>query len=146
MNGRLFVLIRGKKNKGFTLIEATIAMVILAIAAAGILLPFANAASVQAEGSTQTIAATLASEMMERILATSYADVIATYGSFEEADGALLDAAWQVHAGSIYTGFSRSATCQSATVGSINLIAATVTVSYKGREVTRLTTLIGDHE
>ncbi len=121
-------------------------MVILVIAAAGILLPFANAASVQAEGSTQTLAASLASEMMEKVLATTYADVIATYGSYEEADGALLDAAGQVHTGSIYSGFSRSVTCQTATVGSINLIAATVTVSQNGREVTRLTTLIGDHE
>ena len=63
-------IMKRKHNKhfGFTMIEATIAMVILAIAAAGILLPFANAAAVQEEASRQTLAANLASELMEKVL------------------------------------------------------------------------------
>ena len=59
---------RSTKNNGFTLIEATIAMVLLAMAAAGVLLPFANAALVQSEGARQTLAANLATEMMEKVL------------------------------------------------------------------------------
>lgn len=135
-----------QRQFGFTLIEATMAMVILAIAAAGVLLPFANAASVQIEGARQTMAASLASEMMETVLATDYSNVISTCNGYEEADGSLLDAAGQVHSGSIYNGFSRSVTCQTASVGSVNLIAVSVTVSCDGAEMTKLTTLLGNHE
>ena len=120
------------------------AMVLLAIAAAGILLPFANAASVQAEGAKQTMAATLASELMEKILTTTYADIITTYNGYSESAGNLLDAAGAAHSGSAYLGFSRSVTCQSATVGSVNLVVVTVTVYYDGSKVTSVTTLIGD--
>ena len=135
-----------QRQSGFTLLEATMAMVLLAIAAAGILLPFANAASVQAEGARQTMAANLASELMERIQATNYAYIIPWYGHYSESSGALRDASWQIHTGSAYTGFSRSAVCQSATVGSVSLIAVTVTVFHEGREMTQVTTLIGNHE
>lgn len=121
-------------------------MVILAIAAAGILLPFANAASVQAEGARQTMAASLASEMMEKVLAADFASVISTYDGYEEADGALLDTAGQVHSDSAYWGFSRHVDCQQASVGSVDLIVITVTVSLNDREMTCLTTLMGDHE
>ncbi len=121
-------------------------MVVLAIAAAGILLPFANAASVQTEASRQTMAASLASELMEIISATTYADIITTYNGYQEADGGLLDATLAVHTGEAYSGFSRSAACQTATVGTINMIAVTVTVYYDGNEMTRITTLVGDHE
>lgn len=137
---------RKQNNQGFTLIEATMAMVLLAIAAAGILLPFANAASVQAEGANQTLAANLASELMETIQARPYSQILADYGSYSESAGALKDAAGQTHTSSAYTGFSRSAVCQTASVGSVNLIAITVKVYYKSREMTRVTTLIGDHE
>ena len=137
---------RQQRQSGFTLLEATMAMVLLAIAAAGILLPFANAASVQAEGANQTMAANLASELMEKIQATGYADVILTYDGYSESAGTLKDAAGQTHTSSAYTGFSRNAACQSATVGSVNLIAVTVKVFHNGREMTQVTTLIGDHE
>ena len=128
------------------------AMVLLAIAAAGVLLPFANAASVQAEGARQTLAASLASELMEKISISNYADLMATYDGYEEADGALMDAADGIHSGSAYSGFSRRVTCQETTVGDpalgdqIELVAVTVTVSHNGGEMTRVTTLIGNHE
>ena len=44
---------------------------------------------------------------------------------------------------SIYDGFSRSATSQSATVASVDLVAVTVTVDYEDNEMTRITTLVG---
>lgn len=139
-------MVSKRRQSGFTLLEATIAMVLLAIAAAGVLLPFANAASVQAEGVRQTMAANLASELMETIVATSYVNIISTYNGYSESAGTLKDAAGQVHTGSDYSGFSRSAVCQPATVGTVSLIAVTVTVSHNGRPMTRVTTLIGDHD
>jgi prepilin-type N-terminal cleavage/methylation domain-containing protein len=138
-----------KRQAGFTLLEATIAMVLLAIAAAGILLPFANAVSVQAEGARQTMAANLASELMEKILAAEYANIMSYDGYSEStADGTLKDAAGMVHTGSAYAGFARSATCQTVDVGTLEniLIAVTVTVFYQNQEITRVTTLVGDHE
>ncbi len=134
---------RKENNHGFTLLEATFAMVLLAIAAAGILLPFANAASVQAEASRQMMAAALASELLEKVQATDYALVVSTYDGYSEEDGALLNAAGVAHTGSAYAGFRRSVACQPATVGSVELIAVTVTVFYGGAEMTRVTTLIG---
>lgn len=128
------------------MIEAMIAMVVLAIAAAGILLPFANAASVQTEAAKQGMAASLASELMERIEASTYSSLIATYNGYSETAGALLDATGAAHTGDAYNGFSRTAACQSAGVGSVSMILATVTVSHDGREMTKITTLIGDHE
>ncbi|MHC4553624.1 MAG: type IV pilus modification PilV family protein [Planctomycetota bacterium] len=137
---------RDKKQHGFTLLEATMAMVLLSIAAAGVLLPFANAASVQAEGARQTLSATLASELMEKVLATDYSNVIATWHGYAEADGSLLDTSGGTHSGSAYDGFSRSVSCQAAAVASVDLIAATVTVSYQGVQMTRATTLMGNHD
>lgn len=122
------------------------AMVLLAIASAGVLLPFSNAASVQAEGARQTTAANLASELMEKILAADYTLIISTYDGYSESAGALLDAADQPHTGSLYSGFSRSAVCQTATVGTVDLIAVTVKVFYNGTEMTRVTTLVGNHD
>jgi prepilin-type N-terminal cleavage/methylation domain-containing protein len=132
-----------RNNQGFTLLEATFAMVLLAIAAAGILLPFANAASVQAEASRQMMAAALASELLEKVQATDYALIVSMYDGYSEEDGALLNAAGQAHTGSAYAGFRRSAACQPAMAGSVELIAVTVTVFYGGAEMTRVTTLIG---
>jgi Tfp pilus assembly protein PilV len=125
------------------MIEATIAMVLLAIAAAGILLPFANAAVVQVEGARQTLAANLASELMEKILLSEPNDILTTYADYAEADGAMLDAWGNAMTDSVYDGFSRSATSLPATVASVPLVAVTVTVDYQNNEMTQVTTLVG---
>lgn len=121
-------------------------MVVLAVAAAGILLPFANAASVQLEAARQTMAANLASELMEKVIVTSYGSIVSTYNGYSESEGALLDTAGNVHTGYDYNGFSRSVICQPVTVGSIGLIRVTVVVMYENAEMTRITTLVGNHE
>ena len=131
------------KKSGFTLIEATIAMVLLAMAAAGVLLPFANAASVQVAGARQTLAANLASELMEKVLLSEPNDILIAYADYTESDGAMLDTWGNPLADSIYDGFSRSATSQPATVASVNLVAVTVTVDYQNSEITHVTTLVG---
>ncbi|HOK94914.1 MAG TPA: prepilin-type N-terminal cleavage/methylation domain-containing protein [Anaerohalosphaeraceae bacterium] len=130
------------KTKGFTLLEATMAMVIVAIAAAGVLLPFAQAASVHAEAARQTMAANLASEMMEIIAASPY-DTIMDYNGQIENPGQLKDSEGNYHTGSAYEGFGRSVLCQH--VGSVNLAKVTVVVTYRNAPVTRITTLIGNH-
>ncbi len=135
------------------MIEATIAMVLLAMAAAGVLLPFANAASVQVEASRQTLSANLASELMECVLLKK--DLMADpndfienwpvgYNGYSEADGAMLDTSGNPLTGSIYTGFSRSVACQDATVKSVPLVLVTVSVDYQGNEMTRVTTLVSE--
>lgn len=133
-----------REQKGFTLLEAAMAMVIVAIAAAGVLLPFAAAASVQTEAARQTIAANLASEMMEIIAARPY-DNILDYNGRIEIPGQLKDAAGNFHTGAAYDGFGRSVSCQPVKVGSVNLIKVTVEVAYRNAPITRITTLIGNH-
>jgi prepilin-type N-terminal cleavage/methylation domain-containing protein len=132
-----------QRQSGFTLLEATIAMVLLAVAAAGVLLPFAGAANEQAEGARQTMAAQLASELMEKIAATDYDAIIAAYNGYTESAGNLLDAAGQKHADSAYSGFSRTAACEAVTAASVEMLRVSVSVLYDGAEVTRVTTLIG---
>ena len=130
------------KNNGFTLIEATIAMVILVVAAAGILMPFTNAGAVLAEGSRQTVATNLASELMEKVLMTDPNDLVTVYDGYTEVDGAMLDTKGQVLTDMVYDGFSRSVACQPATVASVDLVAVTVEVDYLGNEMTTITTLV----
>ena len=134
---------RSIKNNGFTLIEATIAMIVLAIAAAGVLLPFANAASVQQEGARQTLAANLATEMMEKVLLSEPNDILLNFDVYSETKGAMLDTKGFVLSDSIYTGFSRSVVSQAVTVKSVPLVKITVSVAYEGNEMTRLSTLAG---
>jgi prepilin-type N-terminal cleavage/methylation domain-containing protein len=135
---------RNTKHSGFTLIEATIAMVLLAMAAAGILLPFANAVSVQAEGARQTLAANLASELMEKVLLSEPNDIIASFDGYAEAKGAMLDTKGDLLTDSIYAGFSRSVVSQAVTVKSVDLVEITVSVAYEGNEMTRVTTLVSE--
>ena len=134
---------RSIKKHGFTLIEATIAMVLLAMAAAGVLLPFANAASVQEEAARQTLAGNLASEMMEKVLQSEPNDILLNFGVYSETKGAMLDTKGVVLSDSIYAGFSRSVVSEAVTVNSVPLVKITVSVAYEGNEMTRVTTLAG---
>jgi prepilin-type N-terminal cleavage/methylation domain-containing protein len=131
---------RNRSQHGFTLMEATMAMVILAIAASGIFMSFAAAASVQTEAQRRIIASRLAADKIEQIAATDYASIA---GSSEPA-GQLKDCKGLTITGSIYEGLSRSAVCTEVPVNGVKLIQATVEVQYNGVPVTKLTTLIGD--
>jgi prepilin-type N-terminal cleavage/methylation domain-containing protein len=135
---------RYEKHNGFTIIEATIAMVILAIAAAGIVMPFVGAGEVLAEGARQTVAANLAGELMEKVLTADPNTLVDAYDGYTEADGAMLDTEGQLLTDAVYDGFSRSVACQPATVASVDLVAVTASVYYQGNEMTRVTTLVGD--
>jgi prepilin-type N-terminal cleavage/methylation domain-containing protein len=135
--------IYNRQSKGFTLLEATMAMVVLVIAAAGVLLPFAGAASEQAEGARRTTAAQLASELMEKILVWDFDSIVSTYNGYSESTGNLLDAAGQKHTSAAYRGFSRYADCETVSAASVDLVSVTVVVRYDGAEMTRVTTLVG---
>jgi type II secretory pathway pseudopilin PulG len=78
---------RSRSRAGFTLAEATMALVLLGVAAAGVLLPFSRGAAVQAEGLRVVLAARLADDLMERILATPPSQVVSTWNGYTEAQG-----------------------------------------------------------
>lgn len=120
------------------------ALVLLVVAAAGVLLPFGGAANEQAQGARETLAAQLASELLEKIAACPFDLIVSTYNGYTENKGGLRDSAGQVRANNgVYTGFSRYAVCEPVTAASVDMIRVTVVVLHDGAEVTRLTTLVG---
>ena len=126
-------------RRGFTLAEAMMAVVVLGIAAASVLLPFISGAAVRAEGVNRTLAARLASDLMEQILrlpfhdpgggASDYSpgpepgetgpanfDNIDDYHGYIEAQGQVKDAAGVVFTDPRYANFSRNVICEYVTV------------------------------
>ncbi len=140
--------LRRAVRPGFTLAEATLAMVLLGLAAAGILLPFSGGATVQAEGRHRTLGAMLANDLMERIVDTPFTDILAAYGSHIELQGQVENAGGLPYTDSIYANFSREATCtyvhtsQQSGEAAPNFILATVRVAYLGRDVATVQRLI----
>jgi hypothetical protein len=115
---------------GFTLAEAMMATVVLGIAAAGVLLPFASGAKVRAEGLRRTLAANLASDLMEEIISTEFSQIIPMYGTYPEED-----------LSSTYAKFSRGASCAWDETQDF-FILVTVWVKYNGREIAVINRLI----
>jgi hypothetical protein len=120
------------------------AMVILAIAAAGILLPFTSGAAVQAEGTHRTLAAKLAADLMEQIVNTPIEQVISLYGGYTESKGHVKDAGGTVFTGSDYVNFSRAVTCTHRTISGAPFIQVTVRVYYSGGEMASVSRLISE--
>jgi len=126
------------------------AMVILGLAAAGVLLPFSNGASVQAEGLRLTLAAKLADDLMERIIATPPAQIVAMWDGYAEAQGQVKDGGGTVFADPMYVNFSRRAAChdnvympqQSGPPWPSDYILVSVQTSYQGREMASINRLI----
>lgn len=124
------------------------ALVILGMAAAGVLLPFSGGAAAQAEGVHRTLAAGLASDLMERIVATPYDEILAWDGS-AEAQGQIRDAQGIVFTDPVYVRFSRDATCkavymypQSGPPLESNFILVVVRVYDQGRLMVTLSRLV----
>ena len=141
---------RRRTRSGFTLPEATMALVILGLASAGVLLPFSNGASVQAEGLRMTLAAKLADDLMERIIATPADQIVATWDGYAEAQGQVKDGGGVVFTGPMYANFSRRAAChedvyvpqQSGPPWPSTFILVSVQTSYQGRKVASISRLI----
>jgi hypothetical protein len=124
------------------------ALVLLGLAAAGVLVPFSNGAEVQAEGQRVTLAAKLANDLMERIVATPTDLIVSTWNGRTEAQGQIKDAGDVVFADPMYANFSRQVTCADARVPQesaglpSNFIRVCVQVGYQGREIATLYRLI----
>ncbi len=131
---------RRATSGGFTLAEAMLAMVVLGIAAAGVLLPFTSGAKVRAEGIHRTLAAKLASGLMEEILNTPFENIEEIVDEHQE----------ETFPDPLYSNFSRGATCAYAYVpqqsprdeDQCNYICVTVWVKYNGREIVVINRLI----
>ena len=137
-----------RKRKGFSLAEAMMATVVLGFAAAGILLPFSSGAMAQAEGVNRTLASRLASNLMERVVNTPFANIVGTYDEFSEGQGQITDGQESVFSGSNYSKFSRTISCsyvyvpQESMAGEVKFILVTVKVYYSGKELAAIRQLI----
>lgn len=155
---------------GFTLAEAMMAVVVLGIAAASVLLPFVSGATVQAEGVRRTLAAGLASDLVEQILRlpfhdpddeTSYnpgpdagdLDNIDDYHGYIEAQGQVKDAAGVAFTDPKYANFSRNVTCEYVYVppqpvesdpAKCEFIRVTVQVNYSGTQMATIVRLVSE--
>ena len=139
-----------KNAKAFTLAEAMMATVVLGIAAAGVLLPFASGAAVRAEGMRRTLGAKLASDLMQEIVNTPFNQIVAGYDTFSEAQGQVKDAGGVVFTDSNYAMFSRDSTCdyvyvpQESGTGVAKFILVTVRVCYCGKEIAIINRLVSE--
>ena len=143
------------RRSGFTLAEAMLAMVVLGIAAAGILLPFTSGATVQAEGMRRTLGVKLASDLMQKIVNTPFDQIVADYGAYPpEDEGQVKDAGGVVFTDSNYARFSRKViSCLYVTVPQqplqsepekCNFIHITVRVCYSGKEIAIINRLLSE--
>jgi prepilin-type N-terminal cleavage/methylation domain-containing protein len=148
----IMIIDRMKHNsnqRGFTLAEAMLAMVVLSMAAAGVLLPYSSGASVQAEGVRSTLAANLACDLIEKIVNTSYTQIVGTY-NYSESQGQVKDINGNVFTDPAYNNFSRSVSCRYVDVpvsqgvfsSGTGFILVTVQVNYSGRTMAQLSRLI----
>ena len=139
-----------KNRKGFTLIEAMIAAVVLGIAAAGVLLPFTSGAAIRAEGAHRTLAAKLAGDLMEEIVKTPFDQIIAGYDGYAEPQGQVKDVSGTVFTDSNYANFSRDVICEYVYMpqesGDIEpkFIRIIVRVYYRGGEIATVSRLVSD--
>ena len=139
-----------KNAKAFTLAEAMIAMVVLGIAAAGVLLPFTSGAAVQAEGMRRTLGAKLANDLMQEIVNTPFNQIVVGYGTFSEPQGQVKDAGGVVFTDSNYTMLSRNSTCdyvyvpQESGTGVAKFILVKVRVYYSGKEIAIINRLVSE--
>lgn len=135
-------------RSGFTLAEATMALVLLGIASAGVLLPFAGGMAVQSEGAHRTLAAALANNLLEQIVSTPYEEIVATWDGYAEPEGQVKDAGGAVFTDPMYAGFSREVICyecwmwpQRGRTDAV-FISVIVQVYHQGRPITTLTRLV----
>ena len=145
---------RGKhhiaKQRGFTLAEAMMATVVLGIAAAGVLLPFTSGMAVRAEGMRRTLAARLASDLLEEIVNTPFDQIVTSFDGYWEPQGQLKDAAGVVFADLNYAKFSREAGCEYVYVpqeigaGEPKFIRTTVQVYYNSKKIATINRLVSE--
>lgn len=135
------------RNHAFTLAEAMIAVVVLAVVASSVLVPFITGANVQAEGYRRTLAAKLAGELMELIIADDFDTIVSDY-NYTEPQGQVKDISGAVYSDSVYGNYSRQVECAKVFLPSESgndeplFIRATVKVYYQGAELAEISRLI----
>jgi len=123
------------------------ATVVLGIAAAGVLLPFASGAGVRAEGTRRTLGAKLASDLIEQIINTPFEQIL-KYDGYSEPQGQLKDSAGIVFTDPSYANFSRGASCayvyvpQQGGTYQANFVRITVRVYYRARPIASINRLV----
>ncbi len=142
-------ILNSKKHKGFSLVESMIALVILGFAASAVVVPFSSGSKVRAEGMRRTLAACLASNMMEQVLNTDFDNIISTY-NYSESKGQVKNYQGNNFTDSRYSKFSRKVGSQQVYVsqedGSFDakFIRVTVAVYYDGLEMVTINRLISE--
>lgn len=154
-----------KIRVGFTLIEAMLASAVLAAAITGVTVPFTVGAMNQEVESRNTLAVSLAADMLEEILSKPYSDgrytaghapgetratynCMTDYDGYPEADGYIVASDGMLVAGPASTGLSRIVSAKYVYVTgqstSVNptFIRITVTVSYKNLPIVKLSRLV----
>lgn len=120
------------------------ATVVLAIAAAGVLLPFTSGARLRAQGMRRTLASKLAGDLMEQFINTPFEDIVADGGGYvNEPQGQIRDASGALFSDSdpAYANFSRGANYR-YDASQPFFIIVTVWLKYNGNEVVSLSRLI----
>ena len=123
-------------------------MVILGMAAAGVLLPFADGACAQAEGLHRSLAAGLAGDLLERIVMTPFSQVTASWDGYTEGQGQVKDASGTTFTDPIYANYSRDVSChyiyvpQQGGMAAPNFALASVRVYYRGEQIAAVDRLI----
>jgi len=123
-------------------------MVVLSMAAAGVLLPFADGASVQAEGLHRSLAAGLANDLLEQVINTPFDQVAMDWHGYTEDQGQIKDASGTTFRDPIYANYSRDASCQYVYVpqqggmAAPNFALASVRVYYRGEQIAAVHRLI----
>ena len=138
----------GSRWRGFTLVEALMAVTVLGIAAAGVLIPFSGGARVRAEGVRMTLGVKLASDLTEEIVTTPFDQIVASYNGYSEPQGQVRDAAGEVFSDSNYANFARDASCvyvyvpQESGSEAPKYIRVTVRAYYSGRVIAEINRLV----
>jgi len=118
-------------------------MVVLAMAAAGVLLPFAEGASVQAEGLHRSLGAGLANDLVERIIHTPFDQIVYVWDGYNESEGQVKDASGTTFTDPIYANYSREVAC-TWDADQDFFILVTVQVSYLGQPIAAVKRLISE--
>jgi len=160
-------------RQGFTLAEAMMAVVVLSIAAAGVLIPFSSGAVARAEGGRRTLSAKLASDLIEQILVKPFHDPdgsaydynpgpdtgesvfgefdnIDDFHGYSEVQGQIKEASGTVFTDPSYINFSRSVNCeyvyvpQDSRTTAPTYILITVLVQYNGKQMASISRLVSE--
>jgi len=123
---------------------------VLSVAAAGVLLPFTAGQAARVEGARRTLAAKLASDLIEQITLTPFEQIVPDYDGYVEPAGQVRDASGAVFSSSNYAGLSRQASCryvympQESGLAEPQYILVTVTVKYRGKPLAALSRLVSE--